>query len=71
MRKEQYLKIIEREIQRVNKIIDAKIIKGLDYKSEARIHKQLIHKIRQHKRKGLWGNFLNSLSNRFPQLSKI
>ncbi len=70
MSKEQYLKIIEREIHNVNKIIDAKIIKGLDYKSEALTHKQLLHKIRQHKRKGPWGNFLNSL-NRFPQFSKI
>jgi len=71
MKKEQYLKIIEREIHNINKIIDAKIIKGVDYKAEALIHKQLLHKIRQHRRKGLWGNFLNSLSNKFPQLSKI
>jgi len=70
MNREQYLKIIEREIQSINKQIDAKIMKGLDYSKESRIHKQLLHKIRQHKRKGLWGNFLNSL-NRFPQFSNI
>lgn len=70
MSREQYLKIIEREIHSINKKIDDKIIKGIDYSKEARIHKQLLHKIRQHSRKGLWGNFLNSLNN-FPQFSNI
>ena len=70
MSREQYLKIIEREIHNVNKRIDVKIIKGMDYSREAREHKQLLHKIRQHKRKGLWGNFLNSL-NRFSKFSNI
>lgn len=70
MSKEQYLKIIEREIHNVNKKIDVKIIKGIDYSKEAREHKQLLHKIRQHRRKGLWGYFLNLL-NRLPQFSNI
>lgn len=70
MNREQYLKIIEHEIQNINKQIDVKILRGIDYSKEARIHKQLLHKIRQHKRKGLWGNFLNSL-NKFPQFSNI
>lgn len=70
MSKEQYLKIIEREIHNVNKKIDAKIIKGIDYSREAIEHKQLLHKVRQHRRKGLWGNFLNSL-NRFSRFSNI
>lgn len=70
MTREQYLKIIGREMQSINKKIDAKIVRGIDYSKEARIHKQLLHKIRQHSRKGLWGNFLNSL-NRFPQFSNI
>ncbi|MFA6514850.1 MAG: hypothetical protein WCT42_01125 [Candidatus Paceibacterota bacterium] len=70
MSREQYLKIIEREIHNINKKIDDKIIKGIDYSKEAREHKQLLHKIRQHKRKGFWGHFLNSL-NRFPQFSNI
>jgi len=70
MSKEQYLKIIEREIHNVNKKIDAKIIKGIDYSREALEHKQLLHKIRQHRRKGFWGNFLNLL-NRFPKFSNI
>ncbi len=70
MSRTQYLKIIEREIHDINKKIDIKIIQGVDYSKEAREHKQLLHKIRQHRRKGLWGNFLNFL-NRFPQFSNI
>ena len=70
MKKEQYLKIIEREIHNINKKIDIKIIKGVDYKKEALEHKQLLHKIRQHSRRGVSGNFLNWL-NRFPQFSNI
>lgn len=70
MTKEQYLKIIEREIHNINKRIDMKILQGLDYTREAREHKQLLHKIRQHSRKGILGNFLNLL-NRFPQFSNI
>lgn len=70
MSREQYLKIIEREIHNINKRIDVKIIQGIDYTKEAREHKQLIHKIRQHKRRGPFGNFLNLL-NRVPQFSNI
>ena len=70
MTRNQYLKIIESEIHNINKKIDVKIIQGADYSKEAREHKQLLHKIRQHSRKGLWGNFLNML-NRFSQFSNI
>jgi len=70
MSREQYLKIIEREIHNINKQIDVKIIQGLDYKKEAREHKQLLRKVRQHKRKGFLGNFLNLLG-KFPQFSNI
>ena len=70
MRREQYLKIIEREIHNINKKIDMKILKGMDYKKEALEHKQLLHKIRQHSRKGILGNLFNQL-NRFPLFSNI
>ncbi len=70
MSKEQYLKIIEREIHNINKKIDVKIIQGLDYTRESREHKELLHKIRQHSRRGFLGNFLNTL-NRLPQFSNI
>jgi hypothetical protein len=70
MTREQYLKIIERELHNLNKKIDVKILQGIDYAKEAREHKQLLHKIRQHSRRGFLGKFLNSL-NRFPQFSNI
>jgi len=70
MSKKQYLSIIEQEIHNINKKIDIKILQGMDYAREAREHKQLLHKIRQHKRKGIFGRFLNSL-NKFPQLANI
>ncbi len=70
MTREQYLKIIEREIHNINKKIDIKILRGEDYSKEAREHKELLHKIRQHSRKNFWGNFLNLL-NRLPQFSNL
>ena len=70
MSREQYLKIVEREIHNINKKIDIKILQGMDYSREAREHKQLLHKIRQHSIRGLFGNLLNFL-NRFSQFSNI
>ena len=70
MSREQYLKIVEREIHNINKKIDVKILHGMDYSKEAREHRQLLHKIRQHSRRGLLGNLLNFL-NRFSQFSNI
>ena len=70
MSREQYLKIIEREIHNINKKIDVKILRGEDYTKEAREHKQLLHKVRQHSRKNFFGNLLNHL-NRFPMFSNL
>jgi hypothetical protein len=70
MSKQQYLKILENEIHMTNKRIDAKIMRGDDYRKEALEHKQLLHKIRQHRRRGFFGNFLNLL-NRLPQFSNL
>ncbi|MFA6392973.1 MAG: hypothetical protein WCW54_02730 [Candidatus Paceibacterota bacterium] len=70
MTREQYIKIIERELHNINKKIDIKILQGMDYRREANEHKQLLHKIRQHRRKGFLGRLLNSLT-KFPQFSNI
>ena len=70
MSRQQYIKLIEAELHRVNKRIDMKIIQGLDYHKEALEHKILLHKIRQHNRKNFFGKLLNSL-NRFPIFSNI
>lgn len=53
MSQSQYLKMLEREINKVNKQIDLKILKGLDYRREARDHKLLLKKVRYHTERSL------------------
>jgi hypothetical protein len=45
--------MLEREIQKINKRIDLKILKGETYFKEARDHKLLLQKVRYHTRKSL------------------
>ncbi len=47
MNKEQFRKIIERELQEINKKIDIKILRGESYKKEAYEHKLLRRKMMQ------------------------
>ncbi len=69
MSQKQYIKAVEKEIQKINKIIDLKIVRGEEYRKEARDHKLLLRKIRYHNRK----NFLRRLLARFlePRLSYV
>ncbi len=55
----QYLKMLDREIQRINKKIDVKIFQGQDYRKEARDHRLLLQKVRFHTRKGMMSRFFN------------
>lgn len=64
MSQKEYLKTIEREIQKINHIIDLKIIRGEDYLKEARDHKLLLKKVRFYNRQ----NFLRKF---FPVLVRI
>lgn len=53
MSKHKYAKEIEREIQRVNEIIDFKILHGMSYQEETRMHRKLLGQLgtmRRHKR---------------------
>ena len=59
MSQKQYLKSIEKEIQRINKIIDQKIVRGDNYLKEAREHKLLLRKVRYHTRRSLMNRFAN------------
>lgn len=61
MNREQYIKIIEKELQALNKRIDMKILQGVEYKKEARDHKILQKKMMQHSRKGIFGRFLTAV----------
>lgn len=47
MNKQQYLKALNQEIQKLNGVIDHKILHHYDYKREARRHKQLLQAIRK------------------------
>jgi len=51
MSQSQYLKMLEREIQKINKKIDLKILQGQVYAKEARDHKLLLQKVRYNTRK--------------------
>lgn len=46
MSQKQYLKTLEREINKINKKIDLKIMRGEDYRREARDHKLMLRRMR-------------------------
>jgi hypothetical protein len=54
MSQKQYLKVLEREMQKLNEKIDLKIIRGESYAKEARDHKLILRKIRFNTRKTLF-----------------
>jgi hypothetical protein len=56
--------MLEREIQKINKKIDLKILEGQKYTKEAREHKLLLKKVRYHTRRNFFSRF-------FPQLAKL
>jgi hypothetical protein len=67
MSQAQYLKMLEREINKINKKIDLRILQGQDYRREARDHKLLLRKVRFHTRRGI----MNRLVNLFFRTSLI
>ncbi len=61
MSQQQYIKTIERELQKLNQRIDMKIISGESYTRESRRHKQLLRQIReQRNKKGMFGRFFGT-----------
>lgn len=65
MTREQYIKILQREIDKLNKQIDLKIIEGESYAKEAKEHKLLLRKMHQHKRKTFFNQLFSSLTLQF------
>lgn len=54
MTQHKYIKEMERELKKVNEIIDFKILHGFGYREETRIHKKLLNQLsslRRHKTK--------------------
>lgn len=64
MSQAQYLKMLEKEIQKINKRIDLKILQGERYSKEAREHKLLLRKVRYHARRNFFARF-------FPTFTKF
>jgi hypothetical protein len=64
MSQKQYLKMLEREIQKINQEIDFKILRGENYRKEARDHKLLLKKVRYHTRTSFFQRF-------FPRLQRF
>jgi hypothetical protein len=65
MTREQYIKILQREIDKLNKQIDLKIMEGENYAKEAREHKLLLRKMAQHTRKSFFNQLFSSLTLQF------
>jgi len=66
MSQKQYLKMLEKEIKKVNRKIDEKIMRGEEYRKEARDHKLMLRRMRYFTRQ----NFFRNLKNRFfPKFS--
>ncbi len=51
--------MLDKEIQKINKKIDAKILQGKEYRKEARDHRLLLQKVRFHTRKSLANRFVS------------
>jgi len=47
MSKNNYLKKVQNQIKKINEIIDFKIMHGLNYMEERRIHRDLIRQLAQ------------------------
>jgi hypothetical protein len=61
MSQSQYLKMLEKEIQKLNKVIDLKIMRGEEYWREARDHKLILKKVRYHTRQNFFRKFFPTL----------
>ena len=55
------MKLLEKELHNINKIIDQKILHGEDYFNEARDHRILVRKVRQHAHKSFFTKLFPSL----------
>jgi len=47
MSQKEYLRVLNCEIQKLNEVIDRKIIQGSDYRREARRHRKLLAQVRR------------------------
>jgi hypothetical protein len=69
MSQSQYLKMLEREIQKINKKIDIKILEGEKYAKEAREHKLLLKKVHYHTKRSFFSRLFRKPSPMFAKFS--
>ena len=62
MSQKQYFKMLEKEIQKINKQIDLKIMHGEKYLKEARDHRLVLKRMRYLKRKSFFENLTSKFS---------
>ncbi len=58
MSQSQYLKTLQKELNKINKIIDEKIVRGEDYRREARDHRLMLRHLRYHTARSFWNRFI-------------
>jgi len=61
MTQHKYIKEMERELRKVNEIIDFKILHGFGYREETRIHKKLLNQISSFRRHKIKFNLFSML----------
>lgn len=61
MSQTQYLKLLEKEIQKINKKIDLKIVQGQTYLQEQKDHKLLLQKVRYNSRRSIFSRLFSRL----------
>jgi len=60
MSKQQYLRALNQEIQKLNGIIDHKILHDYDYKRESRRHRELLRQLRKEENRRTWRHLFMS-----------
>jgi hypothetical protein len=61
MSQREYLKALNAEIQKLNEIIDWKILENVDYRREARRHKMLLRQLRSDESRRKFSHLLGHL----------
>lgn len=62
MNKQEYVAALNREIQKLNGVIDLKILSGSDYRREATRHRKLLSQLRKEEAKRSMGRLFRFLT---------
>ncbi len=61
MSERAYLKALNKEIQKLNEVIDRKILEDMDYHKEAKRHKKLLNQLRRDESRRRFSNLVSLL----------